>query len=110
MGWARHNTEAWCASAQCCAELTLQRGKGGDGVRVEQVRGSTVEAWHDVHVAVVDRAGKLVAQAGDPGLVTCWRSAATPFRALPLAAGGVLDRFVSPAEYLVLRCAAHSSA
>jgi len=76
---------------------------------VEQVRGSTVEAWHDVHVAVVDGAGTLVARVGDPDLVTFWRSAAKPFQALPLAADGVLDRFGITTEELALCCASHSS-
>src|SRR2546426_7237037 len=53
-------------------------------MRVEQLRGAVVEAWHDVHVAVVDGAGALVAGTGDPELVTFWRSAAKPFQALPL--------------------------
>ena len=53
-------------------------------MRVEQLRGGWVEAIHDVHVVVVDSAGTLVARAGDPELVTFWRSAAKPFQALPL--------------------------
>src|SRR2546422_2611307 len=45
---------------------TLFRSSRGHGVamRVEQVRGGVVEAWHDVHVAVVDGAGALVAGTG----------------------------------------------
>src|SRR2546427_2804768 len=78
-------------------------------VRVEQLRGGAVEAWHDVHVAVVDAAGKLVAKVGDPDLVTYWRSAAKPFQALPLAADGVLERFAITTEQLALCCASHSS-
>ena len=78
-------------------------------MRVEQVRGGAVEAWHDVHVAVVDAAGKLVAKVGDPDLVTFWRSAAKPFQALPLAADGVLERFAITSEELALCCASHSS-
>src|SRR5256884_4709344 len=78
-------------------------------VRVEQLRGGMVEAWHDVHVAVVDAAGKLVAKVGDPDLVTYWRSAAKPFQALPLAADGVLERFAITTEQLALCCASHSS-
>ena len=48
-------------------------------MRVEQLRGGVVEAVHDVHVAVVDSTGGIVARAGDPELVTFWRSAAKPF-------------------------------
>ena len=39
-------------------------------MKVEQVRGSLVETWHDVHVAVVDSTGRLLARSGDPDLVT----------------------------------------
>src|SRR5436190_18456602 len=78
-------------------------------MRIEQLRGGAVEAWHDVHVAVVDGAGKLVAHVGDPDLVTYWRSAAKPFQALPLAVDGVLERFAFTTEELALCCASHSS-
>src|SRR5438067_12440219 len=78
-------------------------------MRIEQLRGGAVEAWHDVHVAVVDAAGELVAHVGDPDLVTYWRSAAKPFQALPLAADGVLERFAITSEELALGWASHSS-
>src|SRR5213596_3050164 len=78
-------------------------------MKVEQVRGAVVEAWHDVHVAVVDPGGRLVARTGDPDLVTFWRSAAKPFQAMPLVEDGVTDRFGFTTEELALVCASHSS-
>jgi len=78
-------------------------------MKVEQVRGGVVEAWHDVHVAVVDPGGRLVARTGDPDLVTFWRSAAKPFQALPLVEDGVVERFGLTGEDLALACASHSS-
>ena len=78
-------------------------------MRVEQLRGGWVEAVHDVHVAVVDSAGTLVARAGDPELVTFWRSAAKPFQALPLLEDGAAERFGLTSEELALACASHSS-
>lgn len=78
-------------------------------MRVEQLRGGVVEAWHDVHVAVVDGTGRLVARAGDPELVTFWRSAAKPFQAFPLVQDGVMQRFGLTGEELALACASHSS-
>jgi len=78
-------------------------------VRVEQLRGGVVEAVHDVHVAVVDAAGRLVAATGDPGLVTFWRSAAKPFQAVPLVADGAMERFGLTSRELALCCASHSS-
>ena len=54
-----------------------------DPIRVVVRRGGVVEAVHDVHaVAVQD--GEVIAEAGDPMLVTLLRSSAKPFQALPL--------------------------
>jgi L-asparaginase II len=60
-------------------------------------------------VAVVDPAGRLVARAGDPELVTYWRSAAKPFQALPLLDDGAAERYGLSDEDLALACASHSS-
>ncbi len=76
---------------------------------IESWRGPIVESRHRVHVAVVDDAGRLVARAGDPDLVTFWRSAAKPFQALPLVADGAADRFGLTSEELAIACASHSS-
>src|SRR6266487_4501672 len=78
-------------------------------MRVEQLRGSWVEAVHEVHVAVVDSTGGLVGRMGDPELVTFWRSAAKPFQALPLVEDGAAARFGLTSEELALACASHSS-
>ncbi len=53
-------------------------------IRVVVRRGGVVEATHLVH-AVAVREGRTVARAGDPALVTLFRSSAKPFQALPLA-------------------------
>jgi L-asparaginase II len=54
-----------------------------DPLRVVVRRGDVVEAVHHVHaVAVQD--GAVIADAGDPMLVTHLRSSAKPFQALPL--------------------------
>src|SRR5881398_328491 len=78
-------------------------------MRVEQLRGGVVEAIHDVHVAVVDSTGGIVARTGDPELVTFWRSAAKPFQALPLVEDGAAERFGLTSQDLALACASHSS-
>jgi len=78
-------------------------------VIVELRRGTVVESRHHVHVAVVDGEGTLVAHAGDPDLVTFWRSAAKPFQAMPLVEDGAAERFKLTAEDLALICASHSS-
>src|SRR6267142_1540345 len=78
-------------------------------MHVENRRGSVVESRHVVHVAVVDSNGGLVAQAGNPDLVTFWRSAAKPFQAVPLVEDGVALRFGLNRQDLALACASHSS-
>jgi len=78
-------------------------------MRVEQRRGGVTETIHRVHVAVVNADGALVARAGDPELVTFWRSAAKPFQALPLLTDGAADHFGLTTAELALCCASHSS-
>jgi len=53
-------------------------------LRVAVRRGEFVECVHEVH-AVAVRDGDVIAEAGDPSLVTSLRSAAKPLQALPLA-------------------------
>jgi L-asparaginase II len=50
---------------------------------VEARRGDVVEARHRVHAVAVS-GGEVVASAGDPHLVTYFRSSAKPMQALPL--------------------------
>ena len=52
-------------------------------ILVEAVRGDVVEARHSVHAVAVS-AGAIVASAGDPHLVTYFRSSAKPLQALPV--------------------------
>jgi L-asparaginase II len=54
-----------------------------DPLVVEVRRGSVVEARHRVH-AVAVRGGEVVESAGDPRLLTYFRSSAKPIQALPL--------------------------
>jgi L-asparaginase II len=49
---------------------------------VEATRGDVVEARHRAHAVAVS-GGKIVASAGDPRLVTYFRSSAKPIQALP---------------------------
>jgi L-asparaginase II len=75
---------------------------------VEVVRGALVESRHRVHVAVADAEGRLRASAGDPGLVTFFRSAAKPFQALPLIDDGAADRFGLTEREIALCCGSHA--
>ena len=60
---------------------------------IESTRSGLVESVHRVSAAVVDDKGALVASAGNPELLTYWRSAAKPFQALPLVQDGGADRW-----------------
>ena len=78
-------------------------------LHIEATRGELVESVHRVSVAVVNASGRLIAESGDPDLVTYWRSAAKPFQAIPLVADGAADRFALDDRELALCCASHSS-
>ena len=67
-------------------------------------RGGIDESRHAIHVAVVNAEGRLVASAGDAGLVTFPRSSSKPFQALPLLEA-VPDL---PPEEIAIACASHS--
>ncbi len=73
-----------------------------DPIQVEVTRGDVVEAVHTVH-AVAVRDGRIVAEAGDPRLLTYLRSSAKPIQALPLvrARPDLTDREI------VIACASH---
>jgi L-asparaginase len=76
-----------------------------DPFRVTVSRGPVIEAVHRVHaVAVQD--GRIVDSAGDPELVTFYRSSSKPIQALPLARerGDVND------IELAIACASHRAA
>jgi L-asparaginase II len=88
-----------CAKALCHMSL----------LQIESTRSGYVESVHHVSVAVTDTKGRVVASAGEPGLVTFWRSSAKPFQALPLVLDGAAERFAFGARELALACASHSS-
>jgi L-asparaginase II len=69
---------------------------------VEVTRGDVVEARHRAY-AVAVRAGQVVAAAGDPFLVTYFRSSAKPIQALPL----VRDRPDLDDAEIAIACASH---
>lgn len=71
-------------------------------------RGSVVESVHRGAVAVVDRRGRLLAVAGDPGVSTMTRSALKPFQAIPFVAAGGIERFGFSGAQVALLCASHS--
>ena len=88
------------------------RREGGGGavstVLVEVRRGSVVECRHRGAVVVAEANGHVVARAGDPNLMTYFRSAAKPFQALPIVTSGAADRFAFSNEELAVSAASHN--
>ncbi len=74
---------------------------------VRVTRGPILESRHHAHLAVVREDGGLVAEAGDPGLHTTFRSAAKPLQLLPLVERGHADRFEFSDEQLAVMAASH---
>jgi L-asparaginase II len=70
--------------------------------RVTVRRGTVVEAIHRVHAVAVED-GRVVDSAGDPGLLTFFRSSAKPIQALPLAR----ERDDIAGAELAVACASH---
>ena len=76
-------------------------------VLVEVTRGPIVDSVHHGVVAVADVNGSLVAWAGNPGLVTYYRSSSKPIQAIALVEGGGADHFgLTPAE-IAITCGSH---
>lgn len=81
---------------------------GHEVAQVRVVRGSLVESRHDVVVAVADRHGRLLHKAGDPALVTYFRSSSKPFQALAAVEAGTLEAFGFEDRNLAIMCASHA--
>ena len=73
-----------------------------EAIVVEVTRGDVVEARHVAH-AVAVRRGDVVASAGDPHLLTHFRSSAKPIQALPL----VRVRLDLDDAEIAIACASH---
>ncbi|HUP01982.1 MAG TPA: asparaginase [Gemmatimonadota bacterium] len=80
-------------------------GTDPEGVRVW--RGDEIESVHEVHAAVADPDGQVVARRGDPECRTYLRSAAKPVQVLPLVEEGLVDRFGFSGQELAVMAASH---
>jgi L-asparaginase II len=70
-------------------------------------RGEQLESHHRVHGAVVDASDELIGTAGNPELVTFWRSCAKPFQVMPLIESGGFESVGWGLDELALACASH---
>ena len=70
-------------------------------------RGAQVESLHQVHGAVVNASGSLIASTRDHALVTHWRSCAKPFQVMPLLESGGFDELGWGDDQLALACGSH---
>ncbi len=71
-------------------------------VLVEVTRGAEVESRHRGQIVVVDDAGRLRFQVGNPHLPVCLRSLAKPFQALPVITTGAAAAFGFASQELAL--------
>lgn len=71
------------------------------------MRGGVVESVHFGAVAVVDSGGRLLAQWGDPKVVTYLRSSAKPFQALPFIERGGDQTFHLTSKEVAIICGSH---
>jgi L-asparaginase II len=74
---------------------------------VVATRGRIIESRHQIHAAVVDARGCLIAGARESTLVTHWRSCAKPFQVMPLLESGGFDEMRWGDDQLALACGSH---
>jgi L-asparaginase II len=79
--------------------IATRRGSAGGG---------TVECLHYGSVAIVDRAGQVVAGVGDTGGINFTRSTLKPIQALPFVEDGGLDRLGLGSQELAMLCSSHN--
>jgi L-asparaginase II len=76
-------------------------------ILVEVTRGPLIESVHFGAIAVCDVEGALLASAGNPGLVTYYRSSSKPLQAVPLVESGAADHFGLTERELAVVCGSH---
>lgn len=74
---------------------------------IKVYRGNYIESTHDIHIAVVNADGGLLAYYGDPHRLTFARSSMKPFQALPTVESGAVDANNISEKELALFCASH---
>ena len=75
---------------------------------IELTRGGTLECQHLGSVAVVNSAGRLLAQAGDPQFMTFTRSTLKALQALPFMESNGPQQFGFGSDHIAMLCASHN--
>jgi|UPI0002EC6DAD L-asparaginase II len=75
---------------------------------IQVYRGQYLESSHSIHVAVVDKDGRLLYFYGDPERMTFPRSSLKPFQAIPLIETGAADSFSYDNAEIAIACASHA--
>src|SRR5699024_2943493 len=75
---------------------------------IKVYRGKYIESTHDVHIAVVNAEGSLLAYYRDPNRLTFARSSMKPLQALPVVESGAMEANNITEKELALFCASHS--
>ncbi len=70
-------------------------------------RGEVIESRHRVHAAIADASGRIVGGAGDPSVLTVWRSCAKPFQLLAFLESGRLDELGWGDDEIAIACGSH---
>lgn len=76
-------------------------------VLVEVRRGEIVEAHHRGAIVVAEPDGRILAQLGDPEIITSTRSTIKPIQAIPLITSGAADHFQFLSREIAVACASH---
>lgn len=71
-------------------------------------RGKYIESTHDVHIAVVNVEGELLAYYGDVHRLTFARSSMKPIQAVPIVESGAMEKYNFSEKELALFCASHA--
>ncbi len=75
---------------------------------VKIYRGESLEAVHEIAVAVVDAEGNLTHYVGEPSVTFMARSSIKPFQLMPLILSGAADKFTFSSEQLAVMSGSHS--
>src|SRR5690625_4691977 len=71
-------------------------------------RGKYIESTHDVHIAIVNAEGDLLAYYGDVHRLTFARSSMKPIQAVPIVESGAMEKYNFLEKELSLFCASHA--